>query len=127
MEFTLTATISASAEAIYQAWLKSDSHTEMTGGEAEITNNLNEEFTAWDGYISGKNLELIPNKKIKQTWRTTEFKDSDEDSIIEVSFENTNDGTKITLVHTNLSEDGEQYINGWKEHYFKPMKDYFEK
>ncbi|MBN4070128.1 hypothetical protein JYT76_00420 [Olleya sp. AH-315-F22] len=35
-------------------------------------------------------------------------------------------GTELTLTHSNVPESGEHYIKGWDEHYFKPMKRYFE-
>ena len=70
----LKITLPIAAQKLYKAWLSSKQHTAFSGGDAVITSKLNEEFTAWGGYITGKNLELIPNKKIVQTWRTAEFK-----------------------------------------------------
>ncbi len=127
MEFTLTTTIAAGAEEIYTAWLNAEGHSEMTGGAASITDNIGDSFTAWDGYIEGKNLELVSNKRIVQTWRTTEFDASEEDSQIEILLNERDGQTELTLIHTNLPEHGEQYKNGWEEHYFKPMKAYFGK
>lgn len=125
MEFTVKTTLNASAKDVYDAWMNSESHSEMTGGEAEISEAVGASFSAWDGYIEGQNLELEANKRIVQTWRTTEFEESDEDSQIEILLEETDGQTNLTLIHTKLSEKGEQYINGWKEHYFAPMQDYF--
>ena len=45
-----------------------------------------EAITAWDGYISGRNVELIPGERIVQTWRTSEFGVSDPDSNLEDAF-----------------------------------------
>ncbi|MDB2657527.1 SRPBCC domain-containing protein [Crocinitomicaceae bacterium] len=125
MEFTLTTTLNARAKEVYDAWLNSESHSEMTGGEAEIHNAVGASFSAWDGYIEGRNIALDANKRIVQSWRTSEFEEGEEDSRIEILFEESNDQTNLTLIHTNLSENGEQYINGWKEHYFAPMQEYF--
>ena len=77
--FTLTATIPASPEEIYEAWLDSLGHSEMTGGEANMSGQVGAEVSAWDGYISGRNLELIPGERIVQSWRTTEFADEHEE------------------------------------------------
>ncbi len=52
----------------------------MIEGEAKCSNQEGGKFTAWDGYIAGKNIQLITNKKIIQIWRTSEFNDNDEDS-----------------------------------------------
>jgi hypothetical protein len=58
--FTLTATIPASPEEIYEAWLNSIGHSEVTGGEATMSDEVGAEVSAWDGYISRK---ASPNKK----------------------------------------------------------------
>ena len=125
MEFTVKAQFNASPEEIYTAWLDSEKHSEMTGGEAFVSNKPGETFTAWDGYIEGKNLELQPNKRIIQSWRTVEFADEEEDSNIEIMLEESGGGTALTLVHTNLPAHGEQYRQGWVDNYFEPMKNYF--
>ena len=83
--FTLTATIPASPEEIYQAWLDSIGHSEMTGGEATTSDEVGAEVSAWDGYISGRNLHLVPGERIVQSWRTTKFTEDHEDSVITVS------------------------------------------
>jgi len=125
MEFTLKTTIKANAKEIYSTWLSSEDHTKMTGGKATISDKIGEKFTAWDGYISGKNISLETNYKIKQTWRSNQFEESEEDSILEIILNETNNETELTLVHSNIPESGEHYKKGWNEHYFKPMKLYF--
>ena len=85
--FALTTTIPASAQDVYEAWLDSLAHTEMTGGEAIMSDEVGAEVAAWDGYIIGRNLELVPGERIVQSWRTSEFTDEHEDSIISVTLE----------------------------------------
>jgi activator of HSP90 ATPase len=125
MEFTLTTTFNVSAATLYNSWLDSAQHSAMTGGEANTSAQVGDEFDAWNGYITGKNLALIPNKRILQSWRTTEFEAGDKDSQVEILLEEIDGQTRLTLIHTNLSEAGEQYKLGWQEHYFAPMKEYF--
>lgn len=127
MKFTLKTIIEASAKDIYIAWLDSAGHTKMTGGEANIDNKIGSKFTAWDGYIQGKNLELDPDKRIVQSWRTSDFHEKDEDSKIEIFFDEEAGKTVLTLVHTNLPKNGEQYRQGWGDHYFQPMREFFSK
>lgn len=127
MEFTLRTLISAPAKAIYSAYLNSKGHSAMTGGEAHISDKLGDRFTAWDGYIEGKNLILEPSKRIVQSWRTSQFEDNDEDSRVEILLEETDGRTELTLIHSGLSETGEHYKAGWENHYFQPMRTYFSK
>jgi activator of HSP90 ATPase len=110
---------------LYKAWLNGKSHSAMTGGEAICEPNINTKFTAWDGYISGQNKELIEDTKIVQSWRTSEFNEDEEDSKLIILFKAVENGTELTLIHTNIPEGQTQYENGWIEHYIEPMTSYF--
>ncbi len=124
-EFTVSAIFNVSPERLYAAWLDSDQHSKMTGSPAQVNDQINGDFLAWDGYISGKNLELESGKRILQSWRTVEFSDEEVDSMIEISFAEEASGSKISLRHWDLPEHGAQYESGWVESYFNPMQDYF--
>lgn len=127
-KFTLTAIIPASPAEVYAAWLDSDSHAAMTGGSPAIINNeVDQPFTAHNAYLWGKNLELIPNQKIVQSWRTTGFNATDEDSRIEVKLEEHSDGTLLTLMHSHVPIQEAHVEQGWVTHYFEPMIEYFNK
>ncbi len=124
--FTLTATIPASPEEIYEAWLDSLGHSEMTGGEANMSDEVGAEVSAWDGYISGRNLELIPAERIVQSWRTTEFADEHEDSVISIVLTEIGGSTLLTLEHSNVPDNQRSYEEGgWQSNYFEPMVAYF--
>ena len=124
-EFEVSAWIPASPEEIYTAWLDSDCHTQMTGGEAKVSSEVGEEFEAWDGYITGRNLELDYGKHIVQSWRTVEFDDGEPASFIDIVLTPGAGGTLVRLIHMNLPADGDQYEQGWVDNYFEPMKAYF--
>ena len=124
----VSSVIPARREKIYKAWLNSREHSAFTGSGATVSNRKGGKFTAWDGYISGKNLELHPYERIVQAWRTTEFSDNDPDSVLEVILEEHKDGTKVTLKHNNIPKgQGKEYKKGWMDFYFNPMKEYFGK
>ena len=126
--FTLTTLIPASPQEIYEAWLDSVTHYEMTGGEAIMSDEIGAEVSAHDGYITGRNLELVPGERIVQSWRTTEFADEHEDSVVTVMLEDTDEGALLTLVHSNVPDEQTTYERGgWQEYYFEPMKTYFSK
>ena len=125
VSFEVSEQFEAIPEDIYDAWLDSERHSNMTGGVAEVSNLIGGEFEAWDGYIQGKNLELIPGACILQEWRTTEFDDSDEDSLLEIRLASSDVGTLLTIRHSNLPDHGMQYRQGWIDAYFVPMKEYF--
>jgi uncharacterized protein YndB with AHSA1/START domain len=124
--YTLRTVIPASPAEIYRAWLDSIGHSEMTGGEATMSDEVGADVSAWDGYITGRNLELVPDERIVQSWRTTEFDDECEDSIVTILLQETEGGTLLTLEHSNVPDEHKSYEEGgWQSHYFEPMIAYF--
>lgn len=97
----------------------------MTGGEAQVSDQVGGTFIAWDGYISGTNLVLEDKNRMVQTWRTVEFADDEQNSQLEILFNKVEGGTEISLIHSNLPEHGMQYKQGWVDNYFEPMTEYF--
>ncbi len=125
IEFKVSSLIPATPEEIYHAWLDSTEHSNMTGSPSNVSDVVGESFEAGEGYIRGVNLELEPPSRILQSWRTTEFEETDEDSLLEILLEAQENGTLITIRHTRLPENGMQYRQGWIDYYFTPMKEYF--
>ena len=123
--FELKAVFNASPTEIYDAWLDGEKHGHMTGGEAHCSDKEGGKFSVSDGYIWGINLELHRPDKIVQSWRTSEFETEEEDSRLELQFGEKDGGTELTLIHSNIPEGQTQYLQGWVDHYFTPMKEYF--
>ncbi|MBI4236530.1 MAG: SRPBCC domain-containing protein [Chloroflexi bacterium] len=124
--FRISMTLPVSSERVYKAWLNSKEHAAFTSEPAKVTARKGGAFTAGDGYIQGKNLELEPYERIVQAWRTVEFPEGAEDSRLELRLQEVPGGTRLILVHTKIPEgQGPMYRDGWKEFYFKPMRAYF--
>jgi uncharacterized protein YndB with AHSA1/START domain len=121
---TVSRIIPARAPRLFDAWLSAEEHGRMVGAGATVEPDGH--FTAWDGYIQGRTLEQQAPSKIVQSWRTTEFPEEAPDSIVTISFEPDEGGTKVTIEHENIPEgQGQSYATGWNEHYFEPMTHYF--
>jgi uncharacterized protein YndB with AHSA1/START domain len=113
---------------VYRAWLDSEAHGRFTGSKAQVEPGVGGRFSAWDGYIQGRTLELEPERRIVQAWRTAEFPEGSDDSRLELLLEPAAEGTRITLVHTEIPEgQGGSYRKGWGEFYATPMARYFSK
>ena len=123
--FELKATFPVSPEVLYNAWLDGKQHSKMTGGEATASIEEGDNFIAWEGYIRGVNKKLTPHSKIVQSWRTSEFKESDKDSLLTLHFKDIPGGCYLTLSHKNIPIGQPNYEQGWQEHYFTPMQEYF--
>ena len=113
---------------VYEALMDAKRHTEFTGSKATSDPRVGGEFTAWDGYIFGKNLNLENGKRIVQEWKTTEWPADYPPSIVEFTFKQTKNSTKLTMVHQNVpAEQASSYQQGWIDFYWKPLKKYFKK
>jgi activator of HSP90 ATPase len=127
-QFTISTVLPAEPEKVFRAWLSTKEHSAMTGSPAKVEPRVGGAFTAWDGYISGKTLELKPYTRIVQAWRTTEFSEKSPDSRLEIVLEAVKGGTKLTLTQTNIPEgQSDCFDGGWDDNYFQPMKEYFKK
>lgn len=125
-EFTVSTILASAPEKIFRAWLSTEGHAAMTGSPAKVEPRVGGTFSAWDGYIFGKTLELKPYARIVQAWRTTEFPEGSADSRVEILLEAVEGGAKITLVHSEIpAGQADDYKQGWEDFYFKPMKKYF--
>jgi activator of HSP90 ATPase len=125
-QLNLSVILPAAPRQVYEAWLDSTIHGDFTGSPAKIDARVGGDYSAWDGYIWGKTLEMEPYGHIRQSWRTSEFPEEAPDSYVDIRFENEGQGTKLTLVHTDIPDgQSEQYRLGWEDYYFGPMKDYF--
>lgn len=123
---TVKFVIHAPAKAIYDAWLNGAEHSAMTGAKATASRLVGGAFTAWDGYITGKNLLLLENKKIVQSWRSSEFPEDAADSVLSVQLHEANDLTEVELEHKDIPPgQGVQYQSAWIEFYANPMQKHF--
>jgi activator of HSP90 ATPase len=125
----ISSIVNTSADFIYRFFTDSKLHTEITGGKAVINKKIGGKFTAWDGYIEGEIISLDKNRKIVQKWRTTDFNKKDQDSILEITLsEIEKNRSKLILKHSELPEGSEEeYKNGWKEFYIKPLKEFIKR
>jgi activator of HSP90 ATPase len=111
---------------IYDAFLNEQKHTEFTGARATCDRRVGGKFTAWDGYISGKNMKLENGKRIIQEWKTTEWPSGYPPSVIEFTFKPRAGGTVISMTQTNVpATQANDYRQGWVDHYWTPLKKYF--
>jgi activator of HSP90 ATPase len=127
-EFKIKSVIPAEPAAVYRAWLSGAQHGAMTGARATASAKEGGSFTAWDGYISGKNTELKKDSVIQQAWRTTEFPKGAPDSLLEITLKKARGGTEIALNHSGIPDgQGKTLKKGWQDFYFTPMRKYFGK
>jgi uncharacterized protein YndB with AHSA1/START domain len=120
--------IRAPPEEIYRALMTTRGHSAFTGAQARISPRVGGRFMAWDGYIHGTNLELIPGRKIVQAWRPSHDDwPTSHDSKVTFQLVPSRGGTRIEFTHQGvLAQHAGHLASGWKESYWTPLKNYLE-
>jgi activator of HSP90 ATPase len=110
---------------LYDLYVNSKKHSVATAAPAKMSSKVGDEFSAHSGYISGKNLQLVKNKLIVQSWRAQGWNKSDVDSIFILNLEPKGNDVVLYVVHANVPDkDAEGIAKGWHPHYWEPWKKY---
>ncbi len=98
---------------------------------AEISREVGGAFALFGGYITGRQLELMPNQRIVQAWRAGGwpsgiFSIARFELVEQGSGSNVGTGTvttKIVFDHTGFPNgEAESLASGWKAHYWEPLE-----
>lgn len=119
--------IKATPHDVYEAFMDSKKHSEFTGDDANISREIGGEFSAFGDYATGKNIELVPDKKIVQTWHASDWPEG-HFSKISLELDKVKDGTKITFAQIDIPDEFAADVKqGWEDYYWGPMKEMLEK
>jgi activator of HSP90 ATPase len=88
---------------------------------AEIAAEPGGAFKLFNGFIVGRNLELVPNERIVQAWRVG-YWDPGAYSIAKFVLVEQGSDTKLIFDHTGFPKgDAEHLAEGWKGNYWEPL------
>jgi activator of HSP90 ATPase len=110
---------------LYDLYMNAKKHTAATGAPAKITSKEGTRFSAHGNYITGKNLRLVKDQLVVQTWRGSDWKKSDADSIFMIKLEQKGKNAVLHAVHAFVPDIHATHLNkGWHEHYWEPWKQF---
>ena len=113
-----------SPEEIYAALTNGREFGQLTGAPAEIAAVDGGAFSFFGGQITGRNIELAPDKGVVQAWRVGAWP-SGIYSIVRIALEKDGDGTKLTLDHSGFPEGAAEHLEaGWHKMYWEPLRSY---
>lgn len=122
-----TVVLPASSGDLYDMYMDSKIHSQITGAPAKIHDESGTAFEALGGLIRGMTLQVVKHRLIVQSWRTVNFDKSDRDSILIIAFEPEDDDGRIDLVHLDVPKKEFQGIaGGWESRYFSPWLEYLQ-
>ena len=122
MTITQTVSFRKSPEKIYKVLTSATKFGEMTGAPADISEDEGGEFSCFGGQITGRHIELRPNKRIVQAWRVGAWEEGVY-SIVKFDISESDDGSTVTLEHTAYPEESSEHLEGgWHKMYWEPLK-----
>ncbi len=114
--------IKATAQRIYEALLDFQQFGTFTGLPAEINRQEGGAFSLFGARIVGRNIELVPNRRIVQAWRPASW-DPGVYSMAKFELKEQTSRTKVVLDHTGFPEGSFRHLDlGWHMRYWEPLK-----
>jgi uncharacterized protein YndB with AHSA1/START domain len=125
---SIAAVLPRSPARLYAMYLDPSVHAAFTGSPVTIAARAGAPFEAFGGALSGTILQIVPNRLIVQSWRSTQFARRDLDSTLILSFWPDPAGGRIELTHVNVADsDFAGVSEGWSRYYWSPWRAYLEK
>jgi len=114
-------------ESLYELYMNAKKHSLIIDGPVEISEKIGSSFNAFGGYITGKNLQLVKNQLIVQSWRGSDWDKKDSDSAFLLSLEQKGKDVVLNMIHANVPDDKVKNLDkGWHDHYWNPWKQHIE-
>ncbi len=115
----------ASPQRIYEALLEAKQFRAFSGGRAaEIHREVGGSFSLFAGHIVGRNLELIPTRRIVQAWRAVSWPEGVH-SIAKFELQTQASGTRVIFDHTGFPPELAEHLeSGWNENYWTALQKY---
>jgi len=115
--------INTETEILFSALTNAATIQLWTGEPAIMEPIEGTEFSLWEDSIVGKNISIVPGKKLVQEWY---FGEVEEPSIVTIILHEDKNHTSVELRHTNIPDDiYDNIIQGWNENYFGALIDFY--
>src|SRR5712692_3912885 len=116
--------LKASPHRIYEILLDSKQFSAFSGEPAEISREVGGPFSMFAGKIVGRNVELVPDQRVVQAWRPSNWEPGSY-TLVRFEFKQEGPRTRIILDHTGFHEgDFGHFDPGWRMRYWEPLAKY---
>jgi activator of HSP90 ATPase len=106
---------------IYRVLVDSKEFAGLTGAPATGDSTEGAAFSAFGGHITGRHIELVPDKRVVQAWRAKTWPEGLY-SIARFELEADGKGTKLVFDHDGFPEDMKDHLaSGWQANYWDKL------
>lgn len=124
------AVINADPEAVYEVLTDGERFAAATGMSAQLGDREGETFACFDGRIEGRQIELVPGRRIVQAWRFgaahPDVWDAGVYSVVRFTLAAEGDATRFVIDHAGVPPEWHDHIaTGYPTFYQQPLERYF--
>ncbi|KAH8298391.1 hypothetical protein KR018_012639 [Drosophila ironensis] len=113
------------ANDLYNVLTRSDMLTAFTRAPAKVDAVRGGEFALYGGTVLGKFEELVPEKKIQQSWRLKNWASGHYSNVV-IELEETSSSTMMTLMQTGIpASEYDAMKTNWHRYYWHSIKQTF--
>lgn len=118
-------TIPASAKKVYEALTDAKRFSALSGGvPTDIDAKAGGAFSLFGGQIAGRNIDLVPGKRVVQAWRAGNWEEGLY-SIARFELKEEGGATRIVFDQAGFPEEARPHLEGgWSKMYWEPLKSY---
>lgn len=122
---SMTEEFHCNANDLYNVLTKADMVTAFTRGPAKVDAVRGGEFVLYGGNVHGKFEELIPEKKIQQSWRLKTWSSGHYSNVV-IELEETSSSTIMSLKQTGIpASEYDAMRTNWYRYYWHSVKQTF--
>ncbi len=128
------AAIAADPAQVYELLADAEALSALSGMSGQAGRSAGEEFAAFDGHVTGRQIELVPGRRVVQAWRFPVWDDG-RYSIVRFTLE-PEDGGTVLVIDQDGEPDGPDALGchrtwhdhldaNWPTFYLTPLTTHF--
>ena len=115
----------AAPEQVYELLTNGATFGDVTGQPGKGGGAAGAYFSLFDGWLEGRQVELVPNERISQAWRFTDWEPGIY-SMVLFTLTHEGDGTKMIVHQEGVPADMHEHVRtNWRGFYFEPFVKHF--
>jgi activator of HSP90 ATPase len=119
------AMIAAEPTQVYAVLADADALSALSGMSGTAGRSEGEQFIAFNGNVTGRQIELVPGTRIVQAWRFPRWEEGVH-SIVAFTLAAADGGTRLTIDQHGEPEDWHDHIDtNWPTFYLTPLTEHF--
>jgi activator of HSP90 ATPase len=125
MSIQQQAMIAADPAQVYAVLADADALSVLSGKHGVMGASAGEEFSAFDGNVVGRQIELVPGERIVQAWRFPVWAPGVY-SIVRFTLTAEDGGTCLVIDQHGVPDDWHQHVDtNWPTFYLTPLTGHF--